>query len=257
MRWLIKILLTASLVITSTAYAFNPKSEWYAGLIIGANYAGNVPFTYDVTVSGITGATVERSGQLGHDIMGNIGGQVGYRWCDNFRFEFEAIFNSSPYAYLRFENITFHDLSSSSGLRFSGKTQSGVATVNAFYDFFGDYSSHAVPYIGGGLGFAYINNKFNFYKNDVLLGTKLNDFLEENYGFTLDGNSRSGLVGQAIVGLGYFLDDYAYFALDARYMVSSSQTFLARQTRRTTNQFDVKYRLYTFNIIFNSAFDSA
>jgi opacity protein-like surface antigen len=260
MRWLTHFLLTGLILTASTLYAFNPKEGWYAGLIVGANYAKNVPFTYDVTISRLTrSSTVERSGQLGHDIMVTVGGQMGYRLCDNFRLEFEAVYNSSPYSYLRFENVTFHDLSSSSGYRMNGATQSGVATFNAFYDFFGDYSSKAVPYLGLGVGYAYIANKLKFFHNDVQIqpSARVQNFLQENFGVTLDNRSRSGLAGQAIVGISYYLDDYAYFALDGRYMVSQEQTILERQTRRTSNQFDVKYTLYTVNLLFNSAFDCA
>jgi hypothetical protein len=257
MKWLTVILFTSLTIGTSPLYAFNPKQGGYYGLIVGANYAANVPFTYDVTIAGITGGTVERSGQLGHDIMGQIGGQIGYRFCDNYRVEFEAIYNNSPYSYLRFQNVTIHSPDTSPNLRMKGQTQSGVAIFNAYYDLFGDYSSKAVPYIGGGIGFAYIVNNIDFYYNDVKLGTNLQNFLQENFGVTLDGTSRSGLVGQGIGGISYYLDDYFYVALDFRYMVSQSQKILTRQTRRTTNQFDVKYTLYTANITLNSAFDCA
>ena len=260
MRWLIKICLvclTSLIAITSTVYAFNPKEGPYSGLIVGANYAANVPFNFitDVTPRNPSGTSLP--GQLGHDIMGSIGGQIGYRWCDNFRFEFEAIYNNNPYSYLRLNDVTIHSPDTSTGLRLKGQTQSGVATFNAYYDLFGDYSSKAVPYIGGGVGFAYITNKIEFFYNDVQLFNNIESFLEENYGFTVRNKSRSGLVGQAIAGISYYLDDYCYFALDGRYMVSQEQTILGRQSARVTNQFNVKYQLYTANIIFNSAFDCA
>jgi hypothetical protein len=263
MKWFSRFLLTGLILTASTLYAFNPKEGWYSGIIIGANYAHNVPFTYKVTIAGLPGnpgdTTVLRSGQLGHNILASIGGQLGYRWCDNFRFEFEAIYNNSPYSYLRFENVTFHNLTSSPGLRMNGATQSGVATFNAFYDFFGDYSSQAVPYFGLGLGYAYMVNQFKFYRNNVQLqlSSQVQSLLEENFGVTLGNRSRSGLAAQAILGISYYLDDFAYFAIDGRYTASQEQTILARQTRRTTNQFNVQYTLYTLNLIFNSAFDRA
>ncbi|MDX2346627.1 MAG: outer membrane beta-barrel protein [Legionella sp.] len=256
MRWLIHILLLGLTITSSALYAFDPKSGWYSGLIVGANYAANVPFTYPF-VENQGDPVIEYSGQLGHKMMGSIGGQLGYRWCDNFRFELEAIYNDSTYSYLRFHDVTFHSPKTTAGFRINGKTQSGVATFNAFYDLFGNYSSKAVPYIGGGLGFASIKNNINFYENDVLLGNTAKSELLETYGITLNGNSRSGFVGQAIVGLSYYLDDYCYFALDARYLASKTQSLSISRTNTTVNQFDKRYKLYTVNIVFNSAFDCA
>ena len=255
MRWLLKTLLAGLTITTSATYAFNPQPEWYAGLIVGANYAANVKFTYINDVRPTNPSGIKRPGQLGHDVMGSIGGQLGYRFCDNFRIEFEGIYNNSPYSYLRLNDVTFHSPDTSTEFRISGVTQSGVATFNFFYDMFGDYSSKAVPYVGVGLGFAYIANKIDFYYNDVLLGTRVENFLLENFGVTPSNKSRSGIVGQAIAGISYYLDDYAYFALDGRYMVSQEQTILTRQTKRVSNQFDIAYKLYSLNLVFNSAFD--
>ncbi len=255
MRWLLKTLLAGLTITTSATYAFNPQPEWYAGLIVGANYAANVKFTYvnDVTPSNPTG--IKRPGQLGHDIMGGFGGQIGYRFCDNFRVEFEGIYNNSPYSYLRLNDVTIHSPDTSPELRISGATQSGVGTFNIFYDMFGDYSSKAVPYIGAGVGYAYIANKIEFYYNDVLLGSGFQDRVLNRFGITKSDKSRSGIVAQGIVGISYYLDDYASFGLDGRYMVSQEQTIIARQTTRVSNQFDAVYKLYTVNIVFNSAFD--
>jgi hypothetical protein len=38
-------------------------------------------------------------------------------------------------------------------------------------------------------------------------------------------------------------------------MVSQEQTILTRQTKRVSNQFDIAYKLYSLNLVFNSAFD--
>ncbi|MCH9757460.1 MAG: hypothetical protein K0U37_09770 [Gammaproteobacteria bacterium] len=255
MKWLLKTLLIGLTVTTSATYAFNPQPGPYAGLIVGANYAANVPFTYINDVRPENPEGIKRPGQLGHDIMGSIGGQIGFRFCDNFRAEFEGIYNNSPYSYLRLNDVTIHSPDTSTELRISGVTQSGVGTINLLYDFFGDYSSKAVPYLGIGAGYAYIANKIEFYYNDVLLGDGFKEHVLDRFGVTPSNKSRSGLVGQGIVGISYFLDDYAYFALDGRYMVSQEQTILARQTKRVTNQFDAKYQLYSVNLVFNSAFD--
>lgn len=255
MKWFSRCLMVCLITPSCITHALNPQPAWYAGLIVGANYAANVKFTYVNAVTPENPTGIKRPGQLGHDIYASIGGQIGYRFCDNYRFEFEGIYNNNPYSYLRLNNVTIHSPDTSTGLRLSGQTQSGVGTFNLFYDLFGDYSSQAVPYIGAGIGFAYIVNQFKFYYNDVELGTNLDNFLLTRYDTTISSKSRSGLVGQVIAGISYYLDDYAYFALDGRYMTSQKQTIVTRQTQRVQNQFDARYQQYSVNLVFNSAFD--
>lgn len=237
-------------LIAQPTYALNPQPGWYAGLIVGANYAENVAFNY------VDRRGQLQPGQLGHDIMASIGGQVGYRWCDNFRLELEGIYNNSPFSYLRLNDVTIHSPDTSTELRLKGQSQSGVGTFNIFYDFFGDYSSNAVPYIGVGIGYAYIVGQIEFYYNDVLLSDQFFD----TTGIDIDrptSRSKSGLAGQAIAGISYYLDDFSYFALDGRYLVSQKQTLVNQQVRRTSNVIDAQYQLWSLNIVFNGAFDCA
>ena len=250
MKWMTQTLLTSCLSMTAiTAHAFiNPEPGWYGGLIVGANYAANVPFNYINTSGNL------EPGQLGHNIMGTIGGQLGYRWCDNYRAEAEFFFNNSPYSYLRLGDVTIHSPKTSSGLRLKGKTDSGIGTVNIFYDIFGDFSSQVVPYLGIGAGYAYLKSEIEFYDNDELVTA---ENYEERVGAIPSKRSKSGPVGQAILGVSYYMDDFSYFALDARYLVSADQTLLKQQVRRTTNEVNARYQLYSFNIIFNGAFDAA
>jgi len=247
MKWMTQALLISCLGVTTVAHALNPQPGWYGGLIVGANYAANVPFNYINLSDEIT------PGQLGHDIMGSIGGQIGYRWCDNFRSEFEAIYNNSPYSYLHLGNVSIHAPDTSTGLRLKGQSQSGVATLNLFYDIFGDFSSDVVPYLGIGGGYAYVSSKINFYYNNVLVSSNF----ESLGGATPSTKSKSGAVGQAIVGVSYYLDDFSYFALDGRYLISADQTILKQQVRRVENEVNARYQLYSLNIIFNGAFDAA
>lgn len=249
MSWIKKTIGLAILSLAMPSYAVNPQPEWYAGLIVGANYAANVPFTY------VTQRDNQKPGQLGHDIMGTIGGQVGYRWCDNFRLEFEGVYNNSPYAYLRLNHVTVYDHDTSSGLRMTGQTQSGLALFNFFYDIFGDFSSDVVPYVGLGVGYAYIDNKIEFYYNDEQL-INYSEELANLVNAYPENSHRGSIIGQAIAGVSYYLDDFAYFGLDVRYATSAEQTILARQTERVQNQFNAKYQIYSLNIIFNGAFDA-
>lgn len=248
MKWMTQTLLTSCLAVATTAHAVNPEPGWYGGLIVGANYAANVPFNY-LNTSGEL-----EPGQLGHNIMATIGGQIGYRWCDNYRAEAEFFFNNSPYSYLRLGDTTIHALKSSSDLRLKGKTDSGIATFNIFYDIFADFSSNVVPYLGIGAGYAYVTNEINFYFNDQLIVSDIDN--QNIVGAIPSKKSKSGIVGQAIVGVSYYMDDFSYFALDARYLASAEQTILNQQVRQTSNVINARYQLYSLNIIFNGAFDA-
>lgn len=260
MKWITHALCASCLGMTITAHAVNPDPDWYGGLIVGANYAANVPFNY------INTSDVLTPGQLGHKLMGTIGGQIGYRWCDNYRAEGEFFFNNSPYSYLRLGETTIYAPKTSPDLRLKGKTNSGIATFNMFYDIFGDFSSNVVPYFGVGGGYAYVTNQIEFYFNDKLVTadtSALVDLIpdEQTRNALIDAipskKSKSGPVGQAIVGISYYMDDYAYFALDGRYLVSADQTVFKQQRRRTTNEINARYQLYSVNIVFNGAFDAA
>lgn len=247
MKWMSQTLITSCLAVATTAHAVHPASDWYGGLIAGANYAANFPFNY-LNLEGEL-----QPGQLGHNIMASIGGQVGYRWYDNYRAEVEFIFNNSPYSYLRLGDVSIHAPKTSTGLRLNGKTDSGIVTANFFYDIFADFSSDVVPYLGLGVGYAYLKSSIKFYLNDVQVTP---NHYEDIVGVIPSNKSKSGPVGQAIVGLSYYLDDYSYFALDVRYLVSASQTLVQQQVDGTSNTINARYQLYTLNIVFNGAFDA-
>ena len=253
MTWIPKFVATSMLAITSSTYALNPQPEWYAGLLVGANQAPNIHFTY------VDRFTQLKPGTLGYDTMGTVGGQIGYRWCENYRFEGQFFYNSSPYNYLRLDTLTIHSPDDGTSIKMSGQTQSGVGTFNVFYDFFGDYSSSLVPYVGAGVGYAYVANKIKWYVEGTQVTLpQIEDYLSIDIngpGMIGNGKSKSGIVGQGIVGLSYYMDDFSYFALDVRYLVSQEQTVMGPQVRRVTNQFNLRYQLYSLNLLFNGAFD--
>ncbi len=255
MKWITRIISIGIFAATSSAYALNPQPAWYAGLLVGANQPPNLDFTFADRFGQI------KPGTLGYDTMGTIGGQIGYRWCDNFRFEGQFFYNNSPYNYLRFDTTTIHSPDNGSGLRMQGQTQSGAGTFNIFYDFFGDYSSNLVPYVGAGIGYVYVENKIKwFVEGEQVTLPQIEDYLGMDFsgpGILGNGQSKSGIAGQAIAGLSYYMDDFSYFALDVRYLVSQQQTIMGRQTRRVSNSFDLRYQLYSINLLFNGAFDCA
>ncbi len=228
MKQIVKLTSLVLMLANTCTHALNPVPGWYAGLVLGGSYEPVVNF--DVPATPYTTAT---TGSLSHNVLGNIGGQLGYR-CNNLRVEIEGLYNNNPLNVLTIGDLKIESPSSSSGLRIQGDTNTGAGFINGFYDFYSpDSSSNLVPYIGLGAGYAYVKSQVQFYYADTLVGSgNLND-------------STSSMVGQGIIGLSYFLDDFTFFGLDFRYITSSK--ILPR-----TNQ---RFQLYTANITANGAFD--
>lgn len=229
-RWDVFSGVILSLILANTTvYALNPVPGWYAGIILGASY---IP-TLNLTVPASLSSTNEITGSLSHNVLGNIGGQMGYR-CNNFRLEIEGLYNNNPLDVLKIGGVTINSPSTSSGLRLQGDTNIGAGFANGYYDFFSpDGSSNLVPYIGAGAGYAYVKSQIQFYNNDILVSS--GDL----------SNSTSGIVGQAIIGMSYFLDDFTTFGLDFRYFTSA-------KTQEVTNS---RIQFYSINAIVSGAFD--
>ena len=167
--------------------------------------------------------------------MGAIGGQLGYR-CGKYRFEGQYFYNNNPYKSLELGNITIFAPSSSPDFRIEGSTDSGFGMFNGFYDFLpNDPRSNLVPYLGVGVGYAYVSNNLTVYYNDVNLYAA---HVKE---------ATSSAAGQGIVGMSYFLDDFASFALDFRYLTTTAKTKLL----------DSRLQVYSLNLSFNGAFNLA
>jgi opacity protein-like surface antigen len=132
-------------------------------------------------------------------------------------------------------------VSSSAGLRLQGGTNSGFLMLNGYYDFYTpseDDLSPLIPYVGLGLGYAYVENNIQFYYDNTQL----------TVGNIVEKYTKPA--GQVIIGTSYFLDDLTSFGLDFRYLTTASNT-------KTTeyNIFKTKEQIYTLNLTFNGAFD--
>jgi opacity protein-like surface antigen len=91
-----------------------------------------------------------------------------------------------------------------------------------------------VPYVGFGIGYAHIVNNIKFYANDVAIG----------------GSQISSQVNkpaaQAILGINYFVDDFAAFGIDFRYF-----------TTQKIDNFDSGLKIASVNFTVSGSFDCA
>jgi hypothetical protein len=258
----------AFFVYSSTANSINPLSGWYAGLILGGSKAASsdlylLPVSSGKTIriavveDAIAILEKESTGVLTYGLMGNVGGQVGYR-IKNFRVEGEVVYNNNQFYKLEFPGQTIYnngsnsttstsiqqlitqDARSSDTLQLSGYTNTFAFMANGFYDFYlRDYTTHFVPYVGAGIGYALRTSTLSFLYN----GEYLNEL-----SFT---ERRNQIAGQGIIGLSYFLSDYNSFSLDYRYLASPRTNI--RGTER--GSFNINPKLYTINLVFNSSFN--
>lgn len=237
----------------SSAHAVSPLPGLYVGGIFGGTYQHNInasvnsntilsQLSIPSTAIPSLVANQEISSTLGYQMLINGGGQIGVRFCDNFRIELEALYNKNPYNFLRVGNYTIYNNSSSSaGFRIDGSTTTGQGLVNLYYDFLGDGSNSLVPYIGGGGGYAYVYNVAKIFYNNTLVTPNQQSVKSNN----------SATIGQAIIGASYFMDDFFSVAVDLRYSISSQQKVTSNIG--VTN--NIQIQVYSFNMLFNGVLE--
>lgn len=235
MKRLSKLVAASLLLASSTAFAVEPAEGWYAGFMAGASYAPSTNYTFYPPFSPtftpfITTPVVTK---LSYHVLANGAGQVGFR-CNKFRYEGELVFNTNNYNKLNIGGLTIDDKPGIFGLKMEGNTSMVAGIFNVFYEFYDeDYSATKwVPYIGAGLGYAYVRNKLDFY----LDGVRLN--LPDN------SRSNSAPIGQAIAGISYFFNDNISLGTDLRYMGT-----------RKFGTYDARVTVATWNLLMNFSFD--
>lgn len=213
------------------SWALHPVQGWYGGILLGANYTPSTNFSFPSNPSGLP-----VSGALNYGLMGDIGGQFGYR-VNNFRMEGQFFYNNSPYKSLELNGVTiFAPSVNTTGYRVEGSTDLGAVMFNGYYDFFTDDTSKSlIPYVGVGVGYAYVSNKFNLYYQEVAID---NAQIKSHV---------STAAGEVIVGASYFLDDFTFFGLDARYFTTVTKS----------SPLDARAQVYSLNLSFNGAFNIA
>ena len=245
MKPFIKTSVLALLLANGTTYAFNPVQGWYGGVLIGINYTPSSNFSRVKTVeltNVTTPFTFMSSSNMEYGTMGALGGQFGYR-SGKYRLEGQFLYNNSPYRSMGVtttrpngdqNTFSIYAPSTSTEFRLEGSTDSGLGMVNGFYDFLpDDPRSNVAPYIGLGVGYTYFSNNLRVYYNEV------------NLDAARVKEAITSPAGQAILGMSYFVDDFASFAVDVRYFTSTAKSkFL-----------DSRLQVYTVNLAFNGAFN--
>ncbi len=228
------ITLVGFLAVACSAHALNPASGLYVGLLFGGSYEPSANFTFTNPTTNLPEA-----GKLGFTALVNMDLHAGYRICDSFRLEGQFLYNKNPYSFLRLGDVTIHNHNTSTGLRIDGGTTEGFLFGNGYYDFLGDGTSDTVPYVGFGVGYAYISNAVKFYNNEVLVA-----------------NGRHAVTstrpaGQMILGVSFFLDDFTSFAIDLRGLGTTTTTF----TSPKNDPYNFNLQLASINFLFNGVFD--
>lgn len=281
-RYVISILL----LIQAPAHALNPVPGWYGGIFLGVTKAASSTLTFEPPIR-FVGPNVSISAEsvnLNRSVLGDVGGQIGYRFCDRYRIEGEILYNNNPFSNLKVNNITlsntyapsantvppnsikYNNVESSSDAHIQGDVNTGAFMLNAYYDFFttnNDGYSSVVPFVGVGIGYTYVQNSLQFYRR--LNPNNLSE-TETSREIITALQTRTTYAGQLIGGLSYFLDDFTWFSADLRYLMTGSSsnpsteyTYIAPagvfKTHSTTNLFGKNTQLLSANISFNGAFD--
>lgn len=232
----------------TSSHALNPVAGWYGGVFLGPTYASGINFTLGTPITDVP----EEQGNLVYSVLGGIGGEVGYRFCTKFRIEGEYFYNNNPFNKLQIGDKTIDSFSGSGTLHIGGDTNTGAILVNGFYDILSpsnDGYSKVFPYVGVGVGYAYVQNSLQFHYNspsDIAQG--ITGALTEK-GFT---KAHSTYAGQVILGVGLFMDDFCWLSADLRYLSIGATT---TENPYSTNSFTNKTGLLSAMISFNGAFD--
>lgn len=250
MNSMIRTTLFGLLAMAHVTHAASPRDGFYAGALFGGTYEHNLNFsstspigTLSLPVTLPVTASENKTATLGFKLLVNAGGQFGYRFCENYRVEIEALYNNNPYSFLRIGDTTIHAPDTSTGLRIKGSTTEGIGFFNAYYDFLGlsDGDSSVVPYVGLGIGYAYIYNVARLYYNNEELNPT--------------GKSLKKTVttpaGQVMLGMSYFMDDFMSVGMDIRYYATSPHVI----TNRFNRSFNTQLEVYSANIFFNGALE--
>lgn len=239
------------LLVNIKANAVTPRNDWYAGIFLGpsATAASSFDFGQPINFEGPNVQVSASSGRITYSVLGGIGGQIGYRFCNRHRIEGEFYYNNNPIRQLQLYDYTlsntyfsslnesvylkeFNNLTNTSDAHIQGDTNTGAFMLNFIYDFFtansnGDGYNKVVPFLGVGIGYAYVQNAMQIYRgttvdpaNDPYPNREVFDVLQQRFIYA----------GQAMGGISYFIDDFTWIGIDVRYFTTGSSTARSRYT---------------------------
>lgn len=270
------------LLITSTLdiFAITPKNNWYAGIFLGpsSTAASSFDFGKPITFETANVSLSASSGRITYSVLGGIGGQIGYRFCDKHRIEGEFYYNNNHIKQLQLYDYSmtnkydpaanepyvalkvFNNLENTSDAHIQGDINTGAFMLNFIYDLLttspnSDGYNKVVPFVGAGIGYAYVQNALQIYRattadpaNDPYTNRQIFDALQKKYIYA----------GQALVGINYFMDDFTWCGIDVRYFTTGSSlartqyTYITPYTTYTTSSnsaiFSNKTQILSANI---------
>lgn len=242
-----------ALIISSSAFSANPVEGVYLGLLgkISHVTSSQLNFTFDQTYNGTI-----NYGMVG----GGVGFSLGYK-INHFRAEGEFLFNINNYGSLNVGSCTLISpkvlgpegtcpaFIEEHGLGFNGNTMGFYGLANVFYDFISsDPNTNMFPYIGVGLGGAIIKHHALIQSNDQCTSLGTCPLATA----TVDV-SNNGFAAQGIIGLGYFMDDFATFGIDFRYL--STLNFSSNSGSSSASNNKNTFGIATINITGTYALD--
>jgi opacity protein-like surface antigen len=233
MKSLITKTLAASALMTTTLTAnalhHEPVNGLYLGATNGFSYVADVKNATMPTVSTLT--TTSRSVNLQYKLGYNLGVNLGYRIKNRFRIEGEFFMTfNNPRRIIIGSTKVPNDVYGISG---RVNTKYG-GFINGIFDLIpkDDFRfNQAIPYLGVGIGKAKQDIATKIERNGAYLSTPFS-------------SEQSVNIGQVIVGVLYFLDDYSNVGFDYRYMQTAKITTYNKSLAR-----------HNLNITMNIALD--
>jgi opacity protein-like surface antigen len=227
-----RLCLTSLSIASGFGYAVSPVDGFYAGLMVGGSYINTLKFNTNNRATINVGSLAYKTG-----IDGST--QVGYRFCDNVRVEGEINVDINRLQLLKMNGLTLkvHQTPASASNPFNTTTVSGHTSfeavfANLFYDFFYEDSLIKwVPYAGLGIGYASLQNKHHL----------------SNAGVAIDGSfseTKTAPIGQAILGISYYIRDNFSLGLDCRYLTTNKIKYLTGKINAETVNLTLNYGFY-------------
>lgn len=265
--------------------AIKPVPGVYAGVFLGPTYTPNIAYNFNpsaipqstidsfesslATFFNITVAEVQAlfantplpnsnvPGTVKYSILGGIGGEVGYRMCSDYRFEAEIFYNNNPFSEITMGQYTIEGGSSDPNLHISGDTNTAALLFNFLYDIpleSKDGYKALRPYLGGGLGYAYIFSDLKFHYGENVSEQAAGAEPATLYEYNLR-TARSAFVVQGIVGVSYSIDDFCWLSLDGRMLAAPIKSTTLLQ--KSNINFQSSVQLYSVMIGFHGVFKRA
>ena len=206
-------LVSLALIATSVANAAEPINGWYTSVFGGYSY---LPNNINVTNTGL--ARTNSSYQGGYD----AGGSIGYK-SNPMRYEGELTYLDA--------NLQKFNVNGIPQTGVTGFSDAFLTMANVYYDF-NNLVGALQPYLGGGIGYAWIEGKFQ--STGPVGSTQLTA-------------TNSQFTYQAIAGLTYnFAENYA-LSLSYRYVATTHANEFGKSFQANLANFGLIYRFDGIN----------